>query len=139
MAGFPLLPALTCFFNVGAFLVHGGAQCRRPDVQQPHFLHATVEHSQRVLFVLVVVVQDLAVDKRGKHLRLQEAGQEGQVGLRLVRQEGGLRGTKLKSHQRIDIFDEMYFLGSLEKEEEKGTDDNQGIHGMLASGATNRC
>lgn len=56
LAGFPLLPALTCFFNVGAFLVHGGAQCRRPDVQQPHLLHTTVEHSQRVLFVLVVVV-----------------------------------------------------------------------------------
>lgn len=52
----PLVPALTCFFDVGAFLVHGGAQCRRPDVQQPHLFHTTVEHPQRVLFVFVVVV-----------------------------------------------------------------------------------
>lgn len=96
VTAFLLAPALTCFFNVGAFLVHGGAQRRRPDVQQPHLFHTTVKHSQRVLFVLVVVVQDLAVDKRGKHLRLQEAGQEGQVGLRLVRQEGGLRGTEIQ-------------------------------------------
>lgn len=80
----------TCFFNVCAFLVHGGAQRRGADVQHTDLIHAGVKHPQCVLLLLVIMTQDLTIDEGGEHLRLQEAGQEGQVGLRLVRQEGGL-------------------------------------------------
>lgn len=83
---------LTRFLDVGALLVHGGAQGGRADVQHADLVHAVVEHPQRVLLVLLVVAEDLAVDEGGEHLGLQEARQEGQVGLRLVGQEGCLEG-----------------------------------------------
>lgn len=82
---------LTCFLNVCALLVHGGAQRGRAHVQHADLVHAGVKHPQRVLLLLIVVAEDFTVDEGGEHLRLQEAGQEGQVRLRLVGQEGGLK------------------------------------------------
>lgn len=82
---------LTCFLDGCALLVHGGAQSGSTDIQHANLVHAGVKHPQRVVLLLVVVTEDLTVDEGGKHLRLQEAGQEGQVGLWLVGQEGSLR------------------------------------------------
>lgn len=87
---FFLSEALTCFFDGCAFLVHGSAQSGCADIQHADLVHTGVKHPQRVFFLLVVVTEDLAVDEGGKHLGLQEAGQEGQVGFWLVRQEGRL-------------------------------------------------
>lgn len=86
----------TCFFDVCAFLVHGGAQRRRTDVQHTDLFHTGVENPQCVVLLLVIVTKNLTIDKRGKHLSLQEAWEKWQVGLWLVRQEGGLHmGEKL--------------------------------------------
>lgn len=68
----PDLFFLTCFFNVCAFLVHGGAQSGRADVQHTNLIHPGVKHPERVLLVLIVMTEDLTVDEGGKHLRLQE-------------------------------------------------------------------
>lgn len=63
---------LTCFLNVCAFLVHGGAQRGRAHVQHANLIHTGVKHPQRVLLLLIVMTEDLTVDEGGKHLRLQE-------------------------------------------------------------------
>ena len=93
---------LTRFFDVGAPLVHGGAQGGGADVQHADLVHAGVEHPQRVLLVLLVVAEDFAIDEGGKHLGLQEAGQEGQIGLRLVGEEGSLGGTASQTERISD-------------------------------------
>jgi hypothetical protein len=55
-----------------------------------------------VLLVLLVVAEDFAIDEGGKHLGLQEAGQEGQIGLRLVGEEGSLGGTASQTERISD-------------------------------------
>lgn len=81
---------LTCFLNGCTFLVHGSAQSGCADIQHADLVHTGVKHPQCVVLLLVVGTEDLTVDEGGKHLRLQETGQEGQVGLWLVGQEGCL-------------------------------------------------
>lgn len=96
-----MFPWLTRFFDVGTLLVHGGAQGGRADVQHADLVHAGVKHPQRVLFVLVVMAEDFAINEGCEHLGFQETGQEGQIGLRLVRQEGSLEGPHHKWYELV--------------------------------------
>lgn len=57
-----------------------------------------------MLFVLVIVAQDLTVDERGKHLRLQEVGEERQVRFGLIRQEGGLQWAEFRNGKTMKLL-----------------------------------
>ena len=76
----------------------------RADVQHADLIHTGVKHPQRVLLLLVIVTEDLTVDEGRKHLSLQETGQEGQVGFRLVRQEGGLHTNTFKGGCNLILY-----------------------------------
>ena len=94
---------LTRFFDVGTPLVHGGAQGGRADVQHADLVHACVKHPQRVLLVFLVMAEDFAIDEGSEHLGLQEAGQEGQIGLGLVGEEGSLEAPHHKRNGLVRL------------------------------------
>lgn len=98
---------LTRFFNVCAFLVHGGTQRGSADIQHANLIHAGVKHPERVLLLLIIVTEDFTVNEGGKHLRLQETGKEGQVGLWLVGQEGSLHIEKSMSSGKINTSNKL--------------------------------
>lgn len=90
---------LTGFLEDRTPLVVGRPQAGRTDVVEARFVNAGVKHpEQRLLFF--PLGHDFVVDERGEHLCLDEMGQEGEVGLWLVRQEGGLEE---RTHTKIKV------------------------------------
>lgn len=89
----PLSAELTRLLEDGAPLVAGGAQAGSADVEEAGLVDASVKDTQQRLLVLPLG-HDLVVDEGRKHLRLDEVGEEGQVGLRLVGEERGLEKGK---------------------------------------------
>lgn len=74
---------LTRLLEDGASLVAGGSEARGTDIVKAGLVNACVKDAEQWL-LLLPLGHDLVVDERGEHLRLDEVGEEGQVGLWLV-------------------------------------------------------
>lgn len=92
---------LTRLLEDGAPLVVGRSQAGGPDIVQARFVNAGIEDAkQRLLFF--PLGHNFVVNEGGKHLSLDEMGEEGKVGLWLVGQERGL--TEVKTNMLSEVI-----------------------------------
>lgn len=92
---------LTRLLEDGAPLVVGRSQAGGPDIVQARFVNAGIKDAkQRLLFF--PLGHNFVVNECGKHLGLDEMGEEGKVGLWLVRQERGL--TEIKTNMLSELM-----------------------------------
>lgn len=74
---------LTRLLEDGAPLVVGGPEARSTDVVEAGLVNASVKDAEQRL-LLFPLRHDLVINKGSEHLCLNEVGEEGQVGLRLI-------------------------------------------------------